>query len=285
MVNVGQKKSFKSNNGDEISYRAWVENESSQQGRSQQRRIACTYLHGMTTHSEWIADVANELSLMRIGVYGLDRRGSGLNQILEFDAEQVRDDIFTFAKILYETYDEVHFIGLCYGAMTLLNCLLSRERFVDSLVLINPVFQPNDMKFYHKIGISLINIFAPKRALKIVLDENKFTINSTYYDYIKQDPLRLRSLTVNFWMDVITIAKNGFKYRKNFKEVPFFVLLGQSNEYVRLDLIYNFLLDVPANKTIKAYTNGKHCLFMDNPSQFCQDVHWWVTTGWKNNIS
>ena len=168
---------------------------------------ALVYLHGIESHAGWFAIAASRLRDQGFDVYCLDRRGSGLNRENRglisghVDAyETLMADIDAFITPLHDRYDQVFLLGLSWGGKLALAYGLSHPEAVDGLVLITPGLHAKvDVGLLTKLKISLLSPLNPTARVPTPIRPEMFTTTPVYLDYIRNDPLRLRSATVRFF--------------------------------------------------------------------------------------
>ena len=269
MDDTGAIRNFNTPDGVHLCYRYWP-------GRLRvvDRKIACIYLHGATTHSEWISDIARDLSASGVTTFGLDRRGSGLNRAHAFDALKFKLDVAHFVKQARLKYDEVHLLGLCHGAVTFLHGILKESVQVDSLVVINPLFRPKRRTPANvaRLGYCLLT----DKPFGMRLKPRDFTHNEPFQQYIEQDPLRLPAVDPRFWTDVLAMSGDIFRDGGALASVPMIGFLGEANDFISLGRAFEFFEQWKPEATVKVYPAGKHILFFDEPVQFARDLRSWI---------
>ena len=184
-----------------IFYRCW-------KGSSSQVLI---YLHGIQSHSEWLSTSGQELSQRGITVYAPDRRGSGQSGFAAGDCADYRilmDDLRSFVRFVQnkEPGKKLHLAGLCWGARLSAPLSLENNLGIESLVFLSPGLYPKvDYPLRKKIQIGWSCLFNPKKMFSLPLQDENFTQNLRYLEFIRQDSLGLRKVTARFLMETLKL--------------------------------------------------------------------------------
>ncbi|MEA3305985.1 MAG: alpha/beta fold hydrolase, partial [Candidatus Omnitrophota bacterium] len=80
------------------------------------------YLHGIESNSEWFSPFASRLNEKGFTLYGLDRRGSGLNQENRGDIDDYNvffDDIKAALNFVKDRNigRKIYIMGICWGGL------------------------------------------------------------------------------------------------------------------------------------------------------------------------
>ncbi|MBI4833129.1 MAG: alpha/beta hydrolase [Candidatus Lindowbacteria bacterium] len=79
---------------------------------------ALVYLHGIESHSEWFGECAEKIAEMNVAVYGLDRRGSGMNDESRGycrSFRQLADDVMQCVQSIKSEHRRPHLAALSWG--------------------------------------------------------------------------------------------------------------------------------------------------------------------------
>ena len=169
-------------------------------------------LHGGMSHSGWQAPLARALrSRSPISVFAPDRRGCGLNDGRGDlgSAERSIDDVLEHLLLLKGRFERVHLAGWCQGgqyAAVATARLQQRGDPVTNLLLITPGLFWNDrfrsvIDATERVVQELIDSFdlAPARDdafAPVPLLPTDFTSNDDWLDFIDQDELKTKTLTL-----------------------------------------------------------------------------------------
>ncbi len=93
-----------------------------------QPRATMVLVHGVMSHSEWLAPLAVRLASTGLNVIGADRRGSGLNRTDRGDApsrQQLTADLHEIIKAQRVADQPLYLLGWCWGAVLAINAASS----------------------------------------------------------------------------------------------------------------------------------------------------------------
>ncbi len=195
------------------------------------------YLHGIESHSGWFCQIASMLRGKGFTVYGIDRKGSGLNQEGRGDIEDYNaffDDIEDAHKFVKEQNirKKVYLLGICWGALLAVNYAIRKKVMPDGLILLSPaIYRKVDLSATAKIAVKAGSLFYPKIRFRIPIRGRMFTDNPRYRDFIENDSVRLRSLTSRFFQQIMRMEAD-FEPIKNSLLLPVMVMLAGHDEIV-----------------------------------------------------
>lgn len=241
------------------------------------------YLHGIESNSGWFSSFASRLAERGFTLYGIDRRGSGLNC-------EGRGDVKNYNIFLDDIEDAVIFVkkenpakrvylaGICWGAFLAVNYSVNRRLDPDGLILLSPaIYRKIDFKARYKIAIKACSFFYPKAHFRIPIKDHMFTDNERYLDFIRNDKTRLGSLTCRFFKEILRM-ESDFALKSNDFFSPVLVLLAGHDEIVDNGKIHNWFNSLPSeDKTIKTFADFHHVLpFEKDPSALLDAISGWV---------
>jgi len=151
-------------------------------------------LHGLISHSQWLAPVAECLSDDGITTVCPDRRGSGANPAPRGDAPSgavLLDDLDHIVDRYASEGSDLHLAGFCWGAAYAVNYLALRGRPVSSLAILAPAIVPAPSVREH----SMIAGRSGDATVDPIIPAEAFTRGPAYEQVILPDPLRLRKLS------------------------------------------------------------------------------------------
>ena len=154
-------------------------------------------LHGVVSHSEWLAGIARPLAERGYRVLCPDRRGVALNAEAPGDTpgvEALLGDVEAVVAARVAPGRPLHFGGFCWGATYAINVLERGQVSADSLLLLAPsIFPAGDVG-----GADLV---ADQRGEPLCVPNvpiDRFTRGPAYATYIVPDPLRTRHVSPRF---------------------------------------------------------------------------------------
>ena len=167
-------------------------------------------LHGIQSHSGWYGYSSARLAESGWRVDFLDRRGSGLNDVDRGHVghhERLINDVVQFVAEVSHERDQMSpraplvLLGVSWGAKLAAAVAATRPERIDGLALLYPGICPRiaptwpqalSLKMARRLGIE-------RRRVRIPLDDPAlFTGQPEWQQFIRDDPLALRDVTVGF---------------------------------------------------------------------------------------
>lgn len=194
---------FRASDGYPLRFRRW--------GAAQpETRGFVVALHGIQSHSGWYGYSSARLAEGGWRVDFLDRRGSGLNDVDRGHVrhhERLVNDVVQFLAEVGHERDVMSpgaplvLLGVSWGAKLAAAVAATRPELVDGLALLYPGICPRiaptwpqatGLKLARRLGIE-------RRSVRIPLDDPAlFTGQPEWQQFIRDDPLALREVTVGF---------------------------------------------------------------------------------------
>ena len=168
-------------------------------------RATIVYLHGIQSHGAWYLETAEELSRRGYTIYLPDRRGSGRSggPRGHFPSTgQLVDDVRRFVELAREESGGApsFVVGGCWGARPAVAYALEEQEGLAGLALVCPaLFAKVDVPPRDKLRVISGRALSPMRPIRVPLEDEMFTSNPPYLDFIKSDPLSLREVTASFF--------------------------------------------------------------------------------------
>ena len=261
-------KEFKAEGGSSLCYKNWPSHDTAP---------CVIYLHGLESHLEWFSNLAEFLNKNGMNVYAFDRRGSGLNKDSKKDClEYIFSDLKLFIDLVKKEHPDskVFLIGLCLGGKIAVNFFSSYPNLLDGLVLVSPSLK-NKLRFsiFDKLSI-LLN---PNKNFKVPIEDEMFTKNRKYIEYIGQDTGRLRYVTGRFLLEVANIDRNLEGASRNIK-LPILLMLAGIDEIIDTGSVKRWFEKLTSpDKTIKIYKDYCHILtFEEKADEVMMDIVDWI---------
>jgi len=240
------------------------------------------FIHGIESHSGWFNEAFENLAGLGLNVYALDRRGSGLNKEGRGDLADFRrlpqdiDDFFAQKELAQK---KCILIGLCWGAKTALYFSLRYPEKLSKIVFITPGFKTKlRMPLAKKINGLLALIFAPHAYLGLPIKPEMFTENPVYLNQIKEDKLRLKSITSRFFKENLRMERAIRKLRRC-GDIPCCLFLAEDDEIVDNSGVIMFLKRYFRDIEIFSYPGCRHGLFFEpRREDVIHDLANWILT-------
>ena len=154
-------------------------------------------LHGVVSHSAWLAPIGERMAAAGIRLIAPDRRGAGLNQQGSGDAPSVvslLDDANAVISHYLDDNKTTHFGGYCWGSTYALNVLEKSEHDIASFLLLAPALFPADD--IAQADLETGNDPLARCQPNVPID--RFTQGPAYNELILPDPLRTRYVSPRF---------------------------------------------------------------------------------------
>lgn len=245
---------------------------------------ALVYLHGIESHAGWFAVAADALREQGMDVYCLDRRGSGLNRENRgFLSGYVDDyttllaDIRAFVAPLRARYQRVFLVGLSWGGKLALSYGLAHPEDIDGLVLITPGLRARvDVSLADKLKIALLSPLNPAARVATPIQPEMFTTTPLYLDYIRRDPLRLRSATVRFFWQSHRLD-NYVDRNIAGNRLPVQLFLADGDTIIDNEAVLTLLQQgKSARLDVLRYEDQTHSIQLDAARRLVQDMTDWI---------
>jgi len=263
---------YKTRNGKTLSFRKWLG-----------EKDVIVYLHGIESHSSWFSTFASRINEGGFTVYGIDRRGSGLNAEDRGDITDYNvflDDIEDALKVIKEQHvgKKIYIMGICWGALLAANYIAKKKAKSDGLILLSPaIYRKVNFNLCIKAVVRACFFIDPGICFKIPIKDNMFTPNRRYLDFIGKDPMRLRSLTVRFFNEILRMERE-LSTTNHEIDAPVAVLLAGHDEIVDNKKVQEWFKRLRSkDKTIETFSGFHHVMpFEDDVTPLIDFITNWV---------
>jgi len=233
------------------------------------------YLHGIEGHSLWFARTAELLQEKGVCVYGIDRRGSGMNLDQRGHVKSYKSWLEDVDLVLTKVRTDhpkqpLFLMANCWGAKLatiVAACDGPPGAGLSGLILTCPaIFTKPDVGLSTRIKIAIDCIF--KRAhmaipMLIPLTTSMFTDNPIYLDYIEKDPLRLVEATPAFFFENFWLGLLAQKTSRRL-QLPLLVVQTGCDQIVDTPALKSWFAKVQsADKTFKLFADAAHSIDFD----------------------
>lgn len=213
-------------------------------------------------------------------MYAPDRRGSGMNSRLRGHCNSFRrlvDDVIRCANDTARSHERLHLAALSWGGKLALAVDMLHPSTFSSLTLISPGIFPRVMPgFTERLSIALDAVFRPQALHGIPIEDEMFTSQPKYLDFIKNDPLRLRKVTARFYLESVRLDR-FLKSRRYQWSVPTQFLLAQYDEIIDNDRVRTIFESLEMKrKRLSVYEGCKHSLQFERPGEVVKEIINWM---------
>jgi len=277
-----QLRTFLAPDGKELAYIVYPPADGSPQ------QAAFLYLHGIESHAGWFRDAAERLQQAGHFVYCLDRRGSGFNRENRDHPSghlpagvDLLDDLHAWVqhlRILHETRP-FFLTGLSWGGKYALAYDLVHPGTIDGLVLITPGIKPKiGLGVREKLAVLRDLLVSPERQHRIPLEPEMFTRTPRQVDFIRNDPLRLHTVSARFLWQSHRLDRLVARTQGNFLAPVLLFLAGKDRIIDNHATRRFFARRSPGEVTIIEYPDQTHSIQLDAPDRLTRDILAWVET-------
>lgn len=238
------------------------------------------YLHGIQSHGGWYLGSALRLVEAGVGVLLPDRRGSGWNSMgrgHSVSARRLVEDVLEqvqWARSRAGT-KRVHLIGVSWGGKLALAAHQASPEDVCSLTLIAPgLFSRVELPVRTRLAVALARVVTPRRHFDLPLDEPElFTANSERIEFIRMDPLRLRTATASLLVASRFLDRATRRARRGPTTVMN-LFLAENDRIIDNERTKGWARDLPwPERKIIEYRGAHHTLeFEPDPCRFVDDL-------------
>ena len=245
-------------------------------------RANVVYLHGIQSHGGWYVDTAAELARRGYAVYLPDRRGSGRSGGVRGHFagwDQLVDDVRRVVDSARRDAPErpVVLVGGCWGARPAMAFAARHEADLAGLALVCPAVKVKvDLPAHDKLRVVLGRAVSPTRPVRIPLTPEMFTSNPRWLEFVRTDPLSLRTVSARFFWE--TMRSNRFLARRARLSLPMLLLQSGADPIVDAAGVrswFDGVAPVGARRTL--YPTFGHILdFEEERRRYWDDLVGWL---------
>ncbi len=245
-------------------------------------RATMVLLHGVMSHSEWLAPLAVRLASTGLKVIGTDRRGSGLNRTDRGDApsrQQLTADLHEIIKAQRVADQPLYLLGWCWGAVLAINAALEFGPEIAGLALVAPGLFPSEIvrrRLRQQWGRLDRSPHARGRGcVDNPVTEEMFTDGPWLDNFIRKDKTRIQSITPRFLgilMKMGTVATTRLSELKH----PILVLLASRDEAVDNDRTLTAFGNLSNKSLCITICDARHGMQFEIPDELTIHVDSWV---------
>jgi alpha-beta hydrolase superfamily lysophospholipase len=239
-------------------------------------------LHGIISHGGWYGGSCQFLADAGHEVHFLDRRGSGLNGDARGDVDRWEtwcDDVIGYLKHIRDDRPLV-LCGISWGGKLAAAVARRKPHLIDGLGLLCP-------GLYAKQQPGLLRRLVLKAARSQRLQSRRLTVplrkaelftnTFAWQDYVRNDPLTLREVTLRFARADLQLTRFA-RESAPFIHMPTLLMLTGQDRIVANDATRGYFGRVAAaDKRLVEYHNAAHTLeFEPDPTQYFEDLAAWV---------
>jgi len=259
--------------GTKMSYREWKGGKASD---------VIIYLHGLESHAGWFIETGDQLNHNSLNIYGLDRRGSGLNRVDRGHMTSYRvlvNDVKEFIGFVRTEHPEsrIYLMGLCWGAKLAVMFSAQYGDCLDGLILVTPAIKSKaDLTFGQKLDVAYSSFFRPRKLFDVPLDECTFTDNKRYLKFMERDELKLKKASARFFFETGKMNSSFDGIAKKIK-LPTLVLLSECDTIIDNEGTKRWFDRIASDdKAIRLYKDCRHGLLFEEPKEPINCIVKWM---------
>jgi acylglycerol lipase len=240
-------------------------------------------MHGIVSHGGWYLSSCRHLAAQGFEVHALDRRGSGLNMDARGDVNGYEiwlTDVESYLASLAPGIPTV-LIGISWGGKLATELAKRHSHGLAGVAMICPglfacqqagLLQRSLLRFAGAAGLAGLRISIPLR------DPALFTDTSNWRDYIRDDPLALRHITIRFALADLKL-NGGARAAPERIHVPVLLMLAGRERIVDNLQTRDFFRRISSpDKAEIEYPRARHTLeFEPDAARYLNDLSTWVT--------
>ena len=245
-------------------------------------RARVVLLHGITSHGGWYYPSCRHLNTLGFEIHFLDRRGSGLNPLGRGDVDRHEtwiDDVAVYLEQICNGQPVV-LCGISWGGKLATAVARRHPGLIRGLALLCPglysYFDPNLMK---RIALRMpVRERMKSRRVEIPLRPARlFTETPRWREYVEQDPLSLREISVRFARADRRLTRLA-RQSATFIHAPALLMLAGRDRIVHNRRTRAFWGQIAArHKMLIEYSNAAHTLeFEPDPQAYFADLADWL---------
>lgn len=222
------------------------------------------YVNGLESHSGWFSETAGQLTHSRTAVYGLDRRGSGLNTRMAGTYRDWIEDLRIVCTRVRTNWPAatLHAASLCFGAVVATALAIQHGRAVDSLIYMSPGLnvkvQPSAREKL-KIGLNMMPGLACNVPSPIRSDE-MFTNSVKGLWFLYHDKLRTVAPRADDFIQAHRIT-SFVRRRLQRVDIPSVAFLAGQDRIVDNGAVRKALAKFSRRPRIIEYPDSQHVIF------------------------
>jgi alpha-beta hydrolase superfamily lysophospholipase len=241
-------------------------------------------VHGLQSHAAWfeVSDTARELADAGITSLAYDRRGSGRSAGVTGHAESADDfliDLEAAASALRRELPAgapLHALANCFGTRIVLPYAAEHPGAFRSLILTAPATHMTrhaSYSFRQKLSIALA---ASQTLVPTPLRDEDFVSPGPWLDWIRRDPLALRSVTAGFLRSAQRLTRRMETAIPRLR-VPLLVVLSRRDVLVENEAIRrSFVGSYAGPKRLLEYDTDHYVDFTNARPEFERELEAWL---------
>jgi alpha-beta hydrolase superfamily lysophospholipase len=243
-------------------------------------------IHGIQSHGGWYEHSCQRISDAGYDVFFLDRRGSGLNTLDRGDAPGFRRLIDDLAEFIESRLREprlnngpVFLVAISWGGKLGIALQRRHSGLIRGLALLCPgLYAKVRPTLRQRLGIAKARFFSPRKQFLIPLnDPALFTTSPKWQQFIREDPLALRTATARLLVESLRLDGYLRVCRKH-ATIPVLLMLAEDDRIIDNARTRRFFDTLSStDKTVIEYRGAHHTLeFEPEPTVFISDLIRWL---------
>jgi acylglycerol lipase len=272
-----ESRTIRASDGAELHYLRWA--------KRGQPWAAVLFIHGIASHAAWFGETADALREQGVVVYAADRRGSGLSGGLRGHLARYSRALDDLDEVMRAVASDLEGTPLFLAASSWAAKLAVvysavRPGQLHGLMLLGPGLLPRvNLSLMRRVTVVAGHRVAPIARLEIPLTPELYTSTPRYIEFIRADPLRLITATLQFFWETGRLDRHRRRASADLR-LPLLVLQGENDEMMDVPKTRRWFSQLgAADKTYRSYPGAGHTLdFEPDPSKYVADMLAWLRT-------
>ena len=241
------------------------------------------FLHGIVSHGGWYVETCRALATADIDVHFLDRRGSGLNLPERGDVDSWTTWLADVERYLTRLPQPVYLLGVSWGGKLAAAIARRRPDLIAGVGLICPGLfakqQPGPLRRTFIRFAAMRTRLSRRRVTIPLADTALFADTETWQDFVRNDPLALRQITLRFAREDLELTNYAVGKPAAISTPALLVLAGRDRIVENEPTSTWFQQLRSEDRTVIEYPTAPHTLeFAAGSPTYVGDLIEWVKT-------
>ncbi|MGL4820382.1 MAG: alpha/beta fold hydrolase [Bacilli bacterium] len=250
---------------------------------SKDGRATIVLVHGLFAHSARYYSIAQTLNKLGFHVLAGDLPGQGKQLRLRGDVREEELYIQCIAEWVEEAKQlgaPVFLYGQGFGAVMVLRYVMSvAPADVQGLLLSAPTFRMNAPVYpLERILQPVLNVLAPGLRVPLADEIRRVTSDSDTYYHIKNDPMKLKKMTVRAYEVIRMATEKAFQQADTVPNIPMYVMTASDDQFADNAAIAEWISRVALkDKTVQSFEGFSHeLLFEKRANDVIEEMAAWM---------
>lgn len=239
------------------------------------------FLHGIVSHGSWYLETCRAFANAGIEVHFLDRRGSGLNLPERGDVDSWTTWLADVECYLQRHDAPVFLLGISWGGKLAGAIARRRPDLIAGIGMLCPgVFAQQQPGVLRRtvVRLAAMRPRMSRRQVRVPLrDPALFADSSDWQDFVRNDPLALRQVTIRFVREDLELTHYAADKPEMIRPPALLMLAGRDRIVENDRTIAWFQRFGAFDKTLITYSTAPHTLEFDTgTTTYVDDLLAWI---------